>query len=579
MGVRALAKKSPPLQKGNPPKFPDKHPRLSRHKNNERDDATCWGIVQKHPHLAQSIVRRLRLDRLEGMEFEDAVQMVKLNLFRNAKKWNPEELSFKDFAWKHAKSAYRDAEREVLINTKSARRHVRQYWEWRTSDPSAPLSDFAEKMGVGIRRAKTIEDAAFASGPTGNRKSLNGITGNGKPLHDAPGPVSEIHPSALAKEAREEMGQTPEYSAGCAKFARALWASINRLPPNNREAVCRYFCLEGDPNKRTFAELSEELGVNKSTLINRVHRGVKRVRKQLSLLGLIGESEGIPSSVLADALLFIHKNEGTCRGWEKEFPAPKPRKRQRKKPNYPRNRKRKGAFRSVPEALELAEQNMDIISAMFGIYGDRILPHSVFEKEEGVDSLREFPEWAVHTAFFELFRAAAYWDGSGSFRDFASEKLVDAMHEIAYESFPDLFPKFNPRDTGVFLRKTSHIPKCNTEAGVRLQQINAETFMHTTDSIPLNPEELLIAKERQKVAFMVNFAVLGLTSKQQNIVRSVCGMRNEHGEEMEEQGYAEIARRRGSTTRQNIEFSWKKTLRTLSKNGLVAWIYSRALND
>ena len=578
MKNRALAGKPLPLHQERSPSFPKKPPRVSRPKQSERDDATCWGIVQKHPHLVQSIVKRLRLDRIEGMEFEDAAQMVRLNLFRSAKKWNPEETSFRDFAWKHAKSTYRDADREALINTKSAKDHIRRYWEWRTSDPSAPLSDFAENMGFGLRRAKTIESAALASGPAGNRKSLNGITGNGRSLHDAPGPVSEIHHSALAKEAREEVGQTPEYSAGCAKFARALWASINRLPPNNRDAVCRYFCLEGNPEKRTFAELAEELGVNKSTLINRVHRGVKRVRNQLSSLGLIGESEGIPSSLLADALLFIHRNEESRRGWEKEFPAPKPGKKKRKKPNYPRNRRRKGAFRNVPEALELAEQNMDIVSAMFSIYGNRILPHSVFEKEEGNDSVNEFPEWAGHAAFFELFRAAAYWDGSGSFQDFASEKLVDAMHEIAYESFPDLFPKFNPRDTGIFLRKNRPLPQHNPEEGAQLQRINAEFFMHTTDSIPLNPEELLIAKERQNAVSLINFAVLGLTAKQQNVVRSVCGMKNDKGEEMEEQGYAEIARRRGSTTRQNIEFSWKKTLRTLSKNGLVSWIYNCVRN-
>ena len=577
--------RSPARKLGSPPPaqeahFPKRPIRALPSNPPFRDEKTCWGIVQKHPRLAKGIVMRLRLDQAEGMSFEDAEQMVLINLFEYAKRWDPNACAFPVFAWACAKDAYGNLDRSSLINPHGLKWLISKYWQWREGNRAAPLEEFAACLGVGIARAKTIEDAALLlSSPGGGNSSF--------PATDSPNfspwgfaPDSTIPLSSLPAQKREEMLQAHEADADRARFARALWVCISRLPAHNREAVCRYFCLDGTPKSRTFAQLAAEMGTNRSTLADRVHRGIGQVRAQLSSMGLLEAGE-LPSSLLADALASIFRQGGGSKEWEKEFPLPKkgpvPRPNARgKKRRYPRDRKRRGAFRSVAEAIALAEENRRLLSVAFQKYGIAGLPFPTKEVEKHGEEnghLREIPEWAQHIAFFNLFRSAAYWGGKGSFQAFAFPKLSDAMAEIRSEAFPDQLPRLGLKKPGEFLKLEAEEepPQPDHEKEDALFRINAETYHYSTDAIPANPEELLLEKERHRNSGLINFALLDLTRKQAGTVRALCGLKTPGGEETDVQGFTEIGRKGGKST-QSAEDAWKGALNSLFAHPLAEQI-------
>jgi len=538
-----------------------------------RDEQTSWGIVQKHPRLARSIVLRLRLNKLEGMTFEDAHQIVLLNLFDSARRWDPNEMPFSDFAWGRAKSAYKELDKGALLNSHGTKRWTAKYWEWRNKNRAEPLESFAKEIGVGLVRAKTIETAALLH-TTSNNNSLSSVTDAFYTDAEEPGHSTSF--SRLSEETKKEMSPDYELDAEEIKFAKALWVCISRLPKKNKEAVCRYFCIEGSREPLTFSELAKEFGVTQGCIVSRVHRGISNMREQLSALKLIEMDEEVSASRLSDALTFIISNREGKKEWEAEFPAPPKKKVQRKRGlshKYPTNRKRRESFRSVEEAIALAEKNSHLISITFETYGlakTLLLELEIEHLNQESEHVHKVPEWAERIAFFNLYRSALYWDGNGDFELYALENLMQAVHQIRYTALPDEFECKRERGAHHFRQQDTCLypePK-DIERALAHARINAETYYYSTDGIPTDPEQLLLEKEKQRHLQILNFAILDLSLKQAQSIRMAYGMRDKKGEYLDEHTYVEIGTMR-KTSKQAIKHQLNSAFETLSSHPIL----------
>jgi len=558
------------------PEFSKRQLEVIPGKGNLRDEQTSWGIVQKHPRLARSIVLRLRLNKLEGMTFEDAHQIVLLNLFDSARRWDPNEMPFSDFAWGRAKSTYKELDKGALLNSHGIKRWTAKYWEWRNNNRAEPLESFAKEIGVGLVRAKTIETAALLH-TTSNNNSLSSVTDAFYTDTEQPGHSTSF--SRLSEETKKEMSPDYGLDAEEIKFAKALWVCISRLPKKNKEAVCRYFCIEGSREPLTFSELAKEFGVTQGCIVSRVHRGISNMREQLSALKLIEMDEEVSASRLSDALTFIISNREGKKEWEAEFPAPPKKKAQRKRGlshKYPTNRKRRGAFRSVEEAIALAEENRHLIDLTFQTYGLKEILSRELEIEnfkEDSQDIAEVPEWARRIAFFNLYRSALYWDGTGDFDSYALENLMHAVHQIRHIVFPDEYERIREKGAHHFRKQeTCPYPEpIDTEALLAAAHINAETYHHSTDAAALNPEELLIEKEKQRRLQILNFAILDLSPKQAQSIRMAYGMRDKKGEYLDEHTYVEIGKMR-RTSKQAIKQQLDLAFETLARHPMAKFL-------